>query len=184
MGADDKLRAIRTPIRQDVTLYFSGRLACRLHGYLARTDCRKEDFLEMSSTLQMPDVPCFDRDRRSERGWAQENEGSSAAQEWIHPFTYFPPKVAVLIYGGFRFMDRGLATGIARSVRPIAIYLRTSDEESRDWLGVDVARHAACDARAMHVIDLEIAEVDVDDRELAEVVRSLKEIPVMSECLS
>jgi len=36
----------------------------------------------------------------------------------------------------------------------------------------------------MHVIDLEIAEVDVDDRELAEVVRSLKEIPVMSECLS
>lgn len=78
-------------------------------------------------------------------------------------------------------MDRGLATGIARKVRPVGAYIRTVDPQSQDWLGLDVQRHAEWDTREMHTITLDSKMADISDEDLVAVSNELQRITAFGQ---
>jgi hypothetical protein len=176
-------RIIRAEIGEDLAAYFVGHLACQFFGFLDKSFNDNRYSAWDTGYFKMPGTVCLDRERDSREGWQQEGMSSIETQGWAHNFRDWEFKTNVMIFSGTTFMDRGLATGVSRKVRPYAVYLQTADEESFDWLGVNVRVHANCDAREMHLVELDAKQTDILDGNYESVVAAVENLPVISRVI-
>ena len=178
---DNTPRIIRTVVNDTAAAYFVGSLACRYFQHLTKEHSHLFVWGGDTSSFRMPEPPCLDRNKNSSEGWSQEQNSSLETQSWAHNFGDWERQHIFLVFSGFTFMDRGLATGIARKVRPVGAYIQTGDAQSQDWLGLDVRRHAECDTREMHTISLNSKMADISDDDLIVISNELQRVTAFGQ---
>lgn len=133
----------------DRDLYFSGKIAEKYFRF-------KFPNLSLSqySQVEFPEKASSTRNKSNAKGWAQEGTASFMAQEFCINNRSSKFGGSILFFSGFTFVERGFATGIARTVKPNGIYIKSLDNECDDWLGLNVVKHTSIDLRSLRSLQI------------------------------